>query len=69
MNTNDRLLGVVQTATEFPRLEFLDGQARFAMTNHEGGRIERFMSMAAVREAFTNVPIDSGWLRPEVVRW
>jgi hypothetical protein len=41
----------------------------FSMTNHEGGRVERFISIAAVKEAFTGVPIDSGWLDPRIVRW
>jgi Prokaryotic E2 family D len=69
MTPSERLLRGVQTANEFPRLEFRDGQCMFAMTNHEGGRVERFISTAAVKEAFTGVPIDSGWLDQRIVRW
>jgi hypothetical protein len=63
------LLTAAQTAIENPKLEFRDGQFLFSMTNIEGGQIERFVSNAAVREAFSGIPIDSGWLRPEVARW
>lgn len=69
MSTNERLLTPLQTPHENPRVEFRDGQFLFAMTNQEGGLVERFVSNAAVREAFSGIPIDSGWLRPEVVRW
>jgi hypothetical protein len=69
MTSNERLLAPIQNATECPRLEFREGQTMFSMTNHEGGRVERFISIAAVKEAFTGVPIDSGWLDPRIVRW
>ncbi len=59
----------VQSASDNPRLEFRDGQFLFAMQNQEGGLVERFVSAAAVREAFAQIPIDSGWLPPEIVRW
>lgn len=52
-----------------PCVEFRDGQFHLSMMNSEGGRIERFVSTAAVREAFSGIPIDTGWIRPEVVRW
>src|ERR1051325_5970561 len=60
---------LVQSANENPRLEFRDGQFLFVTTNLEGGMIERFISNAAAREAFSGIPVDSGWLRPELVRW
>src|ERR1051325_10269820 len=60
---------LVQSANENPRLEFRDGQFLFVTTNLEGGMIERFISNAAAREAFSGIPVDSGWLRPEAVRW
>lgn len=58
-----------QSTNNNPRLEFRDGQFLFASKNLEGGLMERFISDAAVREAFAGVPVDSGWMRPEVVRW
>jgi hypothetical protein len=47
----------------------MDGQFLFSSTNIEGGKVERLISSAAAREAFSGIPIDSGWLRPEIVRW
>ena len=52
-----------------PRLIFADGQFLFSSTNLEGGLVERFLSNEAVREAFSGIPVDSGWLRPEIARW
>lgn len=62
------LLAPVQSASENPRLEFREGQFFFRCMNLEGGLVERYLSNAAVREAFSGIPIDSGWLRPEVAR-
>jgi hypothetical protein len=59
----------IHPEVENPRLEFRDGQFFFRMTNLEGGVTERYVSDAAVREAFSKIPIDSGWLRPEIARW
>jgi hypothetical protein len=59
----------MQTAAENPRVEFRDGQFLFRMANQEGGVTESFKSHASVREAFSGIAIDSGWLRPEIVRW
>jgi hypothetical protein len=59
----------IHAEVENPRLEFRDGQFFFRMTNLEGGVTERYVSDAAVREAFSKIPIDSGWLRPEIARW
>ena len=64
-----RLLAPLQEANNNPRLEFRDGQFLFSSTNLEGGLVERFISDAAVREAFAGVAVDSGWLRPQVARW
>lgn len=58
-----------RTAIENPRVEFRDGQFLFRMMNQEGGVQESFKSHASVREAFSGIAIDSGWLRPEIVRW
>lgn len=69
MSSNERLLGTQYGPGNNPILEFMDGQFRFRMTNLEGAIIERFIASEAVREAFTGIPIDSGWLRPEIVRW
>lgn len=67
MNTN--LLSPIQNADENPRLEFRDGQAMLRMTSTAGTNIERLVSMAAVREAALGIPVDSGWIDPEIVRW
>lgn len=69
MIQSEKLLAPVQDETTNPRLEFRNGQHLFVMTNQEGGVVERFISDAAVREAFSGIPIDSGWLRPEIVKW
>lgn len=63
------LLSPQQDGAVGPRLEFLDGQVRLAMRTMGGLNIERYLSWAAVREAATGIPIDSGWLAPEVIRW
>lgn len=67
---SERLLGAAWDENNHPRLEFLGGgQLLFSMKNPEGGHAERLISTAAAREAFTGVPVDSGWLKPEIVRW
>jgi hypothetical protein len=58
-----------QAYEEAPTIRFLDGQFLFSMVSLQGTRIEAFRSEAAVREAFTGIPVDSGWLAPNVVRW
>lgn len=68
-NDKERLITPIQSANNNPVLEFRDGQFLFRKTNLEGGLVERFISHASVREAFSGIPIDSGWLRPEIVRW
>jgi hypothetical protein len=69
MSTNERLLGASFSPNQNPALEFMDGQFRLRMVNLQGAIIERFISSAAVIEAFSFIPVDSGWLRPEIVRW
>jgi hypothetical protein len=59
----------VQTAINNPVLEFRDGQFLYKWTDELGGAHEGFRSAASVREAFSGIPIDSGWLAPEIVRW
>ncbi|MCI0489367.1 MAG: hypothetical protein L0229_22470 [Blastocatellia bacterium] len=66
---NKALLSPIQNATENPRLEFRDGQAMLCMTTMAGTKTERLVSMSSVREAATGLPVDSGWLGPEIVRW
>lgn len=65
----EKLLTPIQDANTNPYLEFRDGQHLFVMRNQEGALVERFISNAAVREAFSGIPIDSGWIRPEIARW
>jgi hypothetical protein len=67
--STETLTKPMQTADENPRLEFREGQFLLKSRNVLGGYIERFISNAAVKEAFSGIPIDSGWLRPEIVRW
>lgn len=63
------LMTPIQNAVENPRIEFREGQYVFCMTNEAGGLVERFVSPAAVRQAFTNLPVESGWLPPGIARW
>lgn len=65
----EQQLGVVQSPTENPRLEFRDGQFFLRVTTPAGALVERYLSDASVREAFGKIPIDTGWLPPEIVRW
>jgi E2/UBC family protein D len=69
MTTEERLLKPAYGPDVNPRLEFRDGQFLFRTVNLEGAVVERFISSAAAREAFSGIPIDSGWLPPEIVRW
>lgn len=66
---NEALLSPVQDAQTNPALEFRDGQALLRMPTQGGTTVERFISMEALREAATGIPVDSGWLGPEIVRW
>jgi len=59
----------IQSATENPRVEFRQGQFVFCMTNEAGGLVERFISAAQVRQAFTGLPVESGWLPPGIMRY
>ncbi len=52
-----------------PVLEFGDGQCRLRMLTEGGTVQERLISAASIREAATHIPIDSGWMPREVVRW
>lgn len=69
MSLNESLLTPVQNGHTNPGLEIADGQFLFRMTSLAGTEIEKFVSPAAVREAFTKIPVDSGWLAPGVARW
>lgn len=66
---NEQLLAPIQNAKTNPTLEFLDGQARLKMKTLGGTTIERLISYEQIRAAALNIPIDSGWLGPEIVRW
>jgi hypothetical protein len=66
---NENMLQPIQDARTNPTLEFRDGQCLFKMNTLAGTTIERFISWESVREAALNIPIDSGWLGPEIVRW
>lgn len=66
---NEELTQLVQSANVNPSLEFRDGQCLFKGATPGGTVVEKLVSWAAVREAATNIPVDSGWLPPEVVRW
>jgi Prokaryotic E2 family D len=71
---NTDLLAPVQNGHINPALEFANGQFVFTMHTLGGTRVEKLVSPMAVREAFTLIPVDSGWLAPNlkfggVVRW
>ena len=69
MALNEQMLTPVQGAHTNPTLEFRDGQLLLRMLQQNGAVHERLISYESAREAFTNVPVDSGWLAPEVARW
>jgi len=60
---------VTKVATPPPRLELYSGQYLFTAADHTGAVHEKLVSASAVREAFTKIKIDSGWIAPEVRRW
>src|SRR5258708_6825479 len=66
---NSEMLTPLRSADDNPALEFRDGQCLFRMTSLAGTKSERLVSWATVREAATGIPVDSGWLPAEVVRW
>jgi Prokaryotic E2 family D len=71
---NQNLLTLKRDAENCPTLKFRDGQFLFSSVNEEGGIVERFLSDAHVREAFSGLPIDSGWFNlevssPAICRW
>ncbi len=53
----------------YPALILIDGQYIVRVPDSHGNIIEKFVSPKHVRQAFTQEPIDSGWLSPNVVRW
>ena len=67
MNTD--LIKLRQDADSNPTMEFRDGQCLFRTNTTAGTAIERFISWEAVREAALGIPIDSGWIGMEIVRW
>ena len=74
MEENQRLLMPRQDEQSCPTIKFFDGQFLFTMTTLQGTKIEALRSEAAVREAFTNIPVDTGWINQDttcrsVVRW
>ena len=66
---NENMLSPVQDAHTNPMLIFRNGQCVFRMATLSGPVMERLVSWEAVRAAATNIPIDSGWLAPEIARW
>jgi hypothetical protein len=74
MSENPRLLIPQQNEVSCPTIKFRDGQFLFTMNTLAGTTIEALRSEAAVREAFTGIPVDSGWMNLDVncravVRW
>lgn len=53
----------------YPSLMFVDGQFLISLNDLNGNHVQKFVSPAHVRQAFTHLPVDSGWLPPDVVRW
>jgi hypothetical protein len=68
-DNDSKLTSPVQSAKENPCIEFREGQFVFRMTNEAGGKVERFISSAQVRQAFTGLAIDTGWMVPQIMRW
>lgn len=69
---NESLLTPVQNGHTNPTLEMCGGQFLFRGRTEGGTTIEKLVSAAALREAFTGVPVDSGWFLPcvaGVARW
>lgn len=71
---NESLLTPVQNGHTNPTLEICGGQFLFRGRSEGGTHLEKLVSAAAVREAFTQIPVDSEWLAPNfsyggVVRW
>lgn len=67
-------LVLTQNGHTNPIIEIADGQFLFRAVGENGLLIEQLRSPAAVREAFTKIPIDTEWLTPNlayggVVRW
>lgn len=65
----EKFLIPVQDAHNNPALEFREGQCLLRSTTLGGTITERFISWETVREAALKIPIDSGWLTAEIVRW
>jgi hypothetical protein len=50
-------------------LYLLEGQYLYGQQTEDGSLRYKFVSAASVRLAFSQEPVDSGWLPPEVRRW
>jgi len=66
---NERILTPIQDAHTNPVIEIREGQLLFRSRTQGGTTMERFISFEAMREAVSNIPVDSGWLGAEIVRW
>src|SRR5436853_2248765 len=66
---NEKAIMPEQSVLNNPSIIFKDGQCQLSMVTQAGTKIEHYISMEAVREAATKIPVDTGWLPPEVIRW
>lgn len=71
---NEALMTPLQNGHTNPTIEIADGQFLFRRVTEGGTYMEQLRSPAAVREAFTGIPVDTGWLAPNlhaggIVRW
>jgi hypothetical protein len=69
---NRALVTPQQNERSSPALIFHDGQCMLDMTTEGGTRVQKLISMEAVKAAAQGIPIDSGWLPLEgtgIVRW
>ena len=69
-----KLATPLQNGTYNPRIEFDEGQLLFSMMNQAGGIRQWYISEAAARAAFSELPVDSKWFNreltcPGVCRW
>jgi Prokaryotic E2 family D len=68
------LVTPLQTDKVNPGIDFCQGQFLARLPNEAGGLSEKFVSDAAVREAFSGIPVGTGWFNlgltcPGVCRW
>lgn len=62
-------IGSTDPVSEQTALLFLNGQFALRYLDERAGLQIKWLAPEAVRAAFNRIPVDSGWLPPEVRRW